>query len=47
MGNTEKPEVTVEEVQKAENLWVGFTYLLKYGTIATIGGLVLLAIFLL
>ena len=44
MGNTEKPEVTAEELQNAQSCWVGFTELIKWGTIASIAGVVLLAL---
>ncbi len=44
MASTEKPKVTKEEITHAQDLWAGFTKLLKYGTIGTIASLVLLAL---
>ena len=44
MANTEKPNVTTEEIAHAHNLWAGFTKLLKYGTIITIASLILLGL---
>ena len=46
MANAEKPDVTAEEVQHAQSLWEGFTVLLKWGTIATITIVALMALFL-
>lgn len=47
MANTQKPDVTPEELAHAQGLWIGFTNLLKWGTIVTISGLALMALFLL
>lgn len=47
MAKTEKPETNPEDLQKAQNLWDQFTVSMKYGIIATIVVLVLMAITLL
>ena len=47
MANTQKPDVTAEEINHARYLWGGFTALLKWGTFATITVLILMALFLL
>ncbi len=44
MGHTNKTECSKEQTERAENLWIGFTKLLKYGTIATIACVILLAL---
>lgn len=43
MGSTSKPEVTKQEIQEATNLWVNFTKYTKWGVIAIIVVLVLMA----
>ncbi len=47
MANTPKADVSVEEVQKAKNLWLSFTVMMKWGIISVIGILALMALFLL
>jgi hypothetical protein len=44
MANAQKPEVTPAELAHAQNLWSGFTQLLKYGTIITIITVAFLAV---
>jgi len=44
MTNAQKPEVSSEAVDKAEDLWVKFTEMTKWGTIATIVILAIMAI---
>lgn len=44
MASTVKPEVTKEELAKAQNCWHGFTKLMTWGTIATIGIVIFLAL---
>jgi hypothetical protein len=47
MANTQKVDVTKEEVQKAQNLWLSFTTMMKWGIIVVIATLVFMALFLL
>lgn len=44
MANSSKVEYTQEQVDRANRLWGNFTKLLKYGTIATIVSVILLAL---
>ncbi len=44
MADAPKVEYTQEQVDRANRLWGNFTKLMKYGTIATIVSVVLLAI---
>lgn len=44
MANPQKPDVTPEEASKAKELWEKFTVGMKWGIIATVGLLVLLAL---
>jgi hypothetical protein len=44
MANAEKPEVTQAEIVHSRELWSGFTKLLKYGTIATILAVIMIAL---
>jgi hypothetical protein len=47
MASSQKPDVTPEEIQKAQDLWIGFTGLMKWGVISVIICLALMAAFLL
>lgn len=47
MASSQKPEVTPEEIRHARDLWHGFTEFMKWGVIAVIASLVLMALFLL
>lgn len=44
MGNSSKPVYSKEQLDRAQNLWGGFTKMMKYGTIATIASVILLAL---
>lgn len=44
MASTEKTKVTKAEIDHAQTLWTNFTVLLKWGTIATIACLAIMAI---
>lgn len=44
MGSTVKPEVTAEELGRAQNRWHAFTKLLLWGTISVIAIVVFLAL---
>lgn len=44
MADAHKIEYTKEQVDRAQRLWGNFTNLLKYGTIATIVSIILLAL---
>ena len=44
MGNTAKPEITAEELNRAQNRWHAFTKLLLWGTIGVIGIVIFLAL---
>jgi hypothetical protein len=44
MGNSTKVEYTQEQVDRANRLWGNFTKLIKYGTVATIACVILLAL---
>ena len=46
MAQSQKPETSPEDIQKAQNLWASFTVFMKYGVIATIIPLILMALFL-
>ena len=46
MGTAQKPNVTKEEIEQAQTLWVNFTELMKWGVIAVIIVLALMATFL-
>jgi hypothetical protein len=47
MASSQKPDVTPEEIQHAHDLWHGFTGFMKWGIIAVIASLILMALFLL
>ena len=44
MANTQKPEVTQEEIDKAKGLWIQFTKMSKWTIIAIIACLALMAL---
>lgn len=43
MAQSQKPETSPEDVQKAENLWTQFTVYMKYAIIVTLIVLALMA----
>lgn len=45
--DTHNVEVNPQELARAQGCWVNFTQMTKYGTIAVIAVLVLMAVFLL
>ena len=47
MANTKKPEVTKAQIDQATSLWHSFTRWSKWGVIAIIISLALMALFLL
>ncbi|HPD83706.1 MAG: hypothetical protein R3D88_03270 [Alphaproteobacteria bacterium] len=44
MANTKKPEVTQAQIDHARHAWIEFTKFMKYGVIATIGAVIVLAL---
>jgi len=46
MANTKKPEVTKEQIEHANSLWINFTVWMKWGVIAIVISLALMALFL-
>lgn len=44
MEHATKPDVTAEEIAKAQNRWVKFTKLLTWGTVGCIGAMIFLAL---
>lgn len=47
MANVHKPEVSAEDINKAKNLWHGFTKMITWSTVSIIACLALMALFLL
>lgn len=47
MGQSVNNQAEPEEVEKAKEMWLGFTDLMKYSTLAILVLLVLMAVFLL